>query len=464
MKRKLIVVSMALAACAMPVAYAEEAPAASAVVEPAAEPASTVTAEQLDALEARLADMETRSSVAPATAGFSDRIKVNGFMSAGFGMADIENFTYDNLSEHPSQTTDAVVGLQVDGKVNDKVNAVIQLVGRGNSNFDVNAEWAYVGVRPTSADEIRFGRLRTSFYMLSEYLEVGYAYPWVRPPTEVYQPGFPSSYDGIAWLHKFNTGSWQHDLQLNWGNTKSPPGSSTPLDAEDGWGVSWVSTHNNLQLGAKMAGSKLTSNTALFNGLSQVHNAPGGNALVPVDTKIDRNDILYASLGLQYDDGAWLVLAESTLSKVDGWLADTESSYVTVGHRFGKWMPHLTYALSRSPDDDDRPNINGAALCGLPTPVCLATSPVSIPLPDDLLSRLSGSEVDTVTLGVRYDLLPNVAAKLDWMRVLDMHGTFGGFISEGAARNLTPNFPAPGYVTPPDDPVDIFRFAVDVVF
>lgn len=95
--------------------------------------------EQVTALEERIAQLEGRSAAAPAT---GDRIKINGFISAGFGWADTADGQYydTGLNDTVSHTVDSVAGLQFDARVADRTNAVIQLVGRGADDFNAGIE------------------------------------------------------------------------------------------------------------------------------------------------------------------------------------------------------------------------------------------------------------------------------------------------------------------------------------
>ncbi|MFP5440670.1 MAG: hypothetical protein ACLGHJ_04190, partial [Gammaproteobacteria bacterium] len=307
MKRTLISLAVMASALGAPMAQAE------------------VSSEQLQALEARIAQLEAgeKEAAAPAADAAAGKFKFNGFMSAGFGRADIDDFSYAGLDEDVSHTADSIVGLQVEGKVNDEMNAVLQLVARGDENFEASAEWAYIGWRPTEADEFRAGRLRTSFYMMSEYLEVGYAYPWITPPTEVYSPSFPSSYDGLSWTHKFNAGSWEHDFRVNWGSTAAADDSSIPVDVRNAWGVGLGSSVGDWQFGLNVSGARLNASNPLFDALV---------ALGAIDP-IEDADILYQAVGLQYDNGKLLALVEGTVVETDGVVADTESVYATLGYR-----------------------------------------------------------------------------------------------------------------------------------
>ncbi|MFP5441186.1 MAG: hypothetical protein ACLGHJ_06820 [Gammaproteobacteria bacterium] len=440
-------------------------------------PGATATAgeepaAQLQALEARLAQLEAaRAAPVVERSTESGKFRFNGFLSAGAGRADIDDFFFDGrLGEDVSHTADSVVGLQIEAEVNDRTTAMLQLAARGSDDFAASAEWAYVSWRPTDGDEFRAGRLRAPFYVMSEYLEVGYVYPWARPPIEVYKPTFPSSLDGVSWSRKFNAGAWQHDLYAHWGSTAAGKQSPVALDITDGWEVAFGSAYHDWQFGLKVNGARLNAENRLFAALARL------GAIDPLEDVA----VLYQSAGVQYDNGKLLALAEGTMVRADGFVPDTESVYATLGYRFGKLMPHLTWASTRTTDEEERPALplladqgaGPASLCPATNPnpdasLCLAILPdqstpldntdtVGVAFPADTLARLLESDQTSVTLGIRYDFLANAALKFDWTRVLDTHGTFGMFTHERS--NLLPT------TVLPDEEVDIFRVAVDVVF
>lgn len=416
-----------------------------------------VTAEQVRALEERLAQLE---AAAPVAAPAAERVRINGFLSAGVTLTDVEDgFTYAGLPDRASMDTDAVVGVQIDGKVNDRMRAVLQLVGRGDVNeFAVDAEWAYVSWRVSDRDLVRLGRQRFPFFVMSQYLDVGYAYPWSEPPQSVYQAGFPSSYNGISWQRDYQSGDWAHTVQAYYGREEFQVlGGNFRLD--DGTGLSWQGSRGAWQFNVNYSQSKATFETQLDTFVTAA-------GLPPANKVIG----WFGGLGLQYDDGAWLVLAEATQVNVKGYFPDTENFYVTVGHRFGKFLPHLTWSTSRTTDKDDRPDATAAyaALCPAVDPdpatsLCLAIVPNPAPpptsfgvaFPGDTLSRLLNDERTTVALGLRYDVAENAALKFDWLHSLDTHGGYGGF---------SPNDGNVFTGALPDGDADVFRLGIDVVF
>lgn len=439
-----------------------------------------VSDEQVQALEARIAQLEADAANSPAPDAMAAKhpIKINGFMSAGFGQAAIEGFSYEGLGQDWSNRADSMIGLQFDARVNEKTHAVVQLNARGsdsavhgNEDFGVGVEWAYISYRPTDQDEFRVGRVRLPFFMISEYLDVGYAYPWARPPAEVYQAlSSLSAFEGVAWQHQLITRSeFELDAQLMWGSGRFPALGGT-LTGSDMMSLGLRSELGSWSFSATWAKAmEMDLEHPLFDGLAMV-----GVIQEPSESGS------FGGLGVQYDNGKWLLMAEATQIKVPGFSPDTENAYVTAGYRFGKVMPHLTWATTSVTDKDERPSAPQLPMMCPPADpnpnasVCLAIIPnmlsapppatLGVPFPADTLALMFNNEQDSITLGVRYDFLPNAALKVDWTRVIDTHNTFGAFVPAGG--NFFYDFSAaPG--TPaakPGDDVDIFRIVVDVVF
>lgn len=59
------------------------------------------------------------------------------------------------------------------------------MVGRDrlDNTFENSVEWAFLKGRLFPKLIVRAGRLGVDVFMLSEYRNIGFAYPWVRPPV-----------------------------------------------------------------------------------------------------------------------------------------------------------------------------------------------------------------------------------------------------------------------------------------
>lgn len=401
------------------------------------------TQDEIRSLEARIAQLESESAAHAAPAPTDNgHLKINGFMSAGFGRADIDDFSYGGLYERWSHKTDSVIGVQIDARVNDRTHAVAQLVGDGSEDFAVNAEWAYVGYRAGDSDELRIGRQRYAFFMMSEYLDVGYAYPWAQPPEEVYLPWMPSAFDGVAWKHRAIAGDWTHDLQAYWGSARVDVNGGT-LNIENGGGFGLASAVGSWQFSATYSQASLTFTNPFFDALGAFG----------VTDPLYRDHGWFGGLGAQYDDGRLLVMGETTRINVKGYFPDTTHSYLTLGYRFGRVMPHLTWATMRTTDHANRPDYAGYGTLCSSYAFCMPGS--SSPFPPGALSRALDSGQDSATLGVRYDFRANAALKVDWTHVLDTHDTFGLFTRDDG--NVFTG-------AMPGNNINIYRVVVDVVF
>ena len=62
--------------------------------------------------------------------------------------------------------------------------------------------------------------------------------------------------------------------------------------------------------------------------------------------------VSFTGLGLNWDEGAWLVNAEYTMRRTETYVADTDAWYVTVGRRFGNWTPYATASQIRTVDSN----------------------------------------------------------------------------------------------------------------
>ncbi|MGV8835570.1 MAG: DNA topoisomerase IV, partial [Cellvibrio sp.] len=103
-------------------------------------------------------------------------VGISGFLSVGGGMVDDEtSVSYDGYSEEDLTFDRNLLGLQVTGKVSERITATAQLLARSENDYQVDAEWAYLTWQASDNGKVRAGRLRTPLYMYSDFLDVGYS-------------------------------------------------------------------------------------------------------------------------------------------------------------------------------------------------------------------------------------------------------------------------------------------------
>lgn len=160
------------------------------------------------ALPASAADVQL-SGFATITAGSvldgSHDGKVNAFQCPCF----IANYEYAGFYEDKGWTAgvESTIGVQADIRIDDQLTATLQLDGHAVDGYDAALDWAYLSYRANAEWTLQAGHKRLPLYYYSDSNYIGYSYPWVRPPVDVY--GWEIySYDGLNAIHATTVGDW----------------------------------------------------------------------------------------------------------------------------------------------------------------------------------------------------------------------------------------------------------------
>ncbi len=341
-------------------------------------------------------------------------VEFNGFLSAGAGqIIDHDDFNdYAGYDQHFNTSPDTTLGFQVRAEINEKISAASQLLAEGKDSFDVEAEWAYLSYQAIPYWTIRAGQLKTAYFMFSDILDVGYAYPWIRPPSQTYNPIRLPTFQGLDTVYNHAIGHWDGLLQVYYGRLKDSIMSSqgtVDTDIDTMAGIAWSMTYNyKLTLRAVYHTSHVTTTlpndeTATFVAALRANNYGAiADALV-----LERDHIQYFGLGAHYEDQSWVFISEYTLFDVkeQSYLSDENSFYATLGYRHGNILYHFTYDYRKGTPDYTIAN----ALKNIPS-----TQSPEYDLSVNTFTYL-GSEFHNsdYTLGLRYDFAKNTALKVE---------------------------------------------------
>ncbi|QUM78088.1 hypothetical protein HWV00_18760 [Moritella sp. 24] len=337
-----------------------------------------------------------------------NNVTVNGFFTLSAGMASNDSgyAGYDKTLDYVPETK---VGLQASFEVTDSTFLVAQLVSRAEQHWRPEMEWAFISHTFDNDLTVRAGRLRVPLYMYSDYLEINFAQPWLRPPEEVYAVVPVSSYEGVDFVYTvlFDEAEWQFQAYTGVGSDPNEETDfGTDVEYDDVIGLASTFSYNSFSVRASYVMTTLNS--------EQAHVPGTGIPLVDFND----SDARFIGLGASYDDGDLLVVAEWTKSEVDGggpdvatsaegnW-QDVNSAYISAAYRFGRITPYVTYAMMETTDDDER------AL--------------------NLVNQIAfDAQRSTYSAGLRYDINANMALKFD----LTYSGDFG---DSGATGGLSGN-------------------------
>lgn len=302
-----------------------------------------------------------------------ERLRINGFMSAGVAQNDgdeVEESVY-GISDNYSTSAISKLGIQMTFEVSEDFSATAQLVSKGTNDYDIQAEWAYLTYQATNDLRLNFGRQRIPYYLLSEYLDVGYALPWVIAPIEMYNIPI-SATDGMSVIYDFAVGpmnfSWQSYAGQGSGYTEQ---LDSDFRQDQSWGTNLIAEVGSFTFRVGYNTSRLTAalnpggaGDQLIDAIETAEDTlvPTLNGLgfsLPTERPESGNyqDLVtdYISAGFMYDDGNLLVMGEiANLSTDDTVQPVGDSGYLTVGYRFGKWMPHVTFAKFQTDAKNDK--------------------------------------------------------------------------------------------------------------
>ncbi|WP_312572659.1 hypothetical protein [Stutzerimonas balearica] len=375
-------------------------------------------------------------AVTPAFALEQGEHRFNGFGTVGFTHLGGED---DGRSYGvQGQTNDSwrgdqlsKFGAQLSYGITDTLGVTVQATAKAQQDeWKANLEWAYLSLQANDRLMLRAGRLRSPVYMYSESLDVGYSYPWLRLPDEVYSQVQVTNYEGVDAVYTMPLSYGSVTFQLAGGQAKNRDyyAYDEQFDIDYGklFGASVSLASNDfgtLRIGYVEADIKTdVSGTVDASDL-------GLSASEPLSLlNLDKEKGKFTSIGYQYDNGTWISSNEwtSRLIENDGMEA-IDSFYLMGGRRFGDFLPHVTYAQL----DDN------------------------------------GGRQSSWTLGLNYQAAPTVVVKGEYKRVDTKNGYDGVFtrnaqeVFDNAAYDLSGGAvgaPARNYDG------DIISVGVDFVF
>jgi hypothetical protein len=391
-------------------------------------------------------------------------IQFDGFMTVGATkMVDIDKQDKKNvyigglgdrgITDDVTFERDTRFGLQISSDITEKMSVVSQILARADkNNFNAIIEWAYIDYKITDYASVHAGKIKQPVYLVNDYVEVGYAYPWIRPPGEVYMFNNPlNTVNGIELLLQFPVGkgtlSFQPYLGSNSDDIPNTQGSKFEADNIYGMDIKYSGK------GYTAHASAFTCDVKTKGQFNTTANFPGiGTVPVAVDLNGKGKCDVYAT-GFNLDIKNVVVYAEYQNRKTDKSLekafGDTSAWYTTIGYRIGKFLPHLTYARSDGTASNNGLPGNGAATVGPGNPASGASFNFPVAIQQSVTAGLRYEVNDSAALKVEYQVV-NIAQD---QRTLDQNGgTNYGLFNTDFNR------------APPQKNVGIMSVALDVIF
>lgn len=337
-------------------------------------------------------------------------IRINGFANFIGGMTGDQDVVY-GYDDSISFSEESLFALQASGDINDRMSATVQILARGEDDYDVDFEWAYLTYRVSNNITATAGRFRLPLFRYSDSLDVGYSYHWVTAPRNVYDIPF-NNMDGFRLDYSDFLGDWEIKLGAALGTFDNEVFGGN-VEGENTYMFSAELANDWLSVRGVYGATKATFNQQLVDAtIEQV-------AMVSptfADYLAIREDTgEFVGVGVEIDQFTWFVSAEYTQVEIEESYTPTDKAwYVSAGMRFGKWTPSLTYE-----------NFEGDEMKGM---AALSAQPEA--LRPALLASLQGlneafaQKYTVATATLRYDYDANIALKADISRYTDdIHST-----------------------------------------
>lgn len=301
-----------------------------------------------------------------------------------------------------SADVDSLLGIQFNGRVSERVEAVAQVVSRYRYDASYRPElmWAFGKWSSGPELELRGGRLGTDFFMLADSRLVGYSYAPVRPPGDYFGILPYSYFDGADAVAVFPLAAGTLQAKAFAGVTREKVSLATRRWNLDGSFISGL--HGEMQVGEWTA--RVGAAAIRFK-----HNLPiedlrdSLRAFAPTAAEaltVSDTNSRFFNAGVVYDSGPLQV--QLKLNRIDHdsvLFENSHAGYLQAAYRIAKFTPFVGYSRMKS------------------TPKQLTTGLPDVPfaaLNAAVASVLADSHADqrTRSFGVRWDLAPRLDLKL----------------------------------------------------
>lgn len=311
---------------------------------------------------------------------WTDDIKLSGFVSSVYEQSNNEAFYAGNAEEAGVDDNGSFAGtrfgLNVNAKVNRQLSVAAQLfASRKEEAYATVVDWAFASVRLPADLHIRAGKIKFPVGLVNEYVDVGYAYTFMRPPTSVYSEDVfgaqvtQEAYTGYSLLWDHSAGDWTMGMDLFFGDT-----AGEVLSLRKMTGVTFKLDWNYAILlqASAFQGEVLVLDETFLNPLAELD-------LTGLQGEKHQTTIA----GLKMDWNNIILYAEyATVDQEDFEDGKASAYYGTLGYRIGSFTPYVTFESFEKAPDSAEPN-----------------------------------EQNVSTVGLRYDFLKNAALKAEYSQI-----------------------------------------------
>jgi hypothetical protein len=271
----------------------------------------------------------------------------NMFMTTAATQTDKPLLSDDGSSKEFDVSRYSKYAISASTVLNENWESIVNLVFRqtklGNDNPVDLALLAYKD--PNDVSVFRVGRQRVPTWLISDHLNVGILYPWVRPPEEVYLLNPIHSLNTASYSHNLHVGNGELQTEIYLGGGESEiliDGNKEARTTRDIKLLGGVVAFENDDLLLRASYNKVNAG---FKVLARqvVTLAPGVEPELDFPVDFDLGDLEFWSVGLKKELGNFWLWAEYASEMAEHVLNVRRSGYVMLGYDCTeKFKVHLT--------------------------------------------------------------------------------------------------------------------------
>lgn len=364
----------------------------------------------------------------------TDQFEISGFSRVIAGYLDDADNRIVGYKDELSVGEQSLLALQPTYTFNEQWSVTAQLLAHSSEDRDSGIEWLYLAYRPDNAWQFRAGKLRMPFFAYSDGIDVGYSYPWISAPLQVYNNYFFSTFNGASGSYNYAGRSFALNLEAYYGYFDDDifmAGSKVNVNARVTRLHGIVANLNSHNVGLRLSyhnGYNETEISALDPMRSALLQAGMTSSYNSLESD---GDVTFLEAALSYDTLNSFYKTEWIHAKTEFDLAPALTGYYfTAGYLINDWTLHATYAASAYADVKPQQEL-----------AVHADNPLSplYPLANgyyQLFAQVPNGSMDSYTLGARWDFHFNMALKAD-LTYFTETSPRSGFFAEGGTASAT---------------------------
>lgn len=411
-------------------------------------------------------------------------VQVHGYSTLGYSSVVRESndplgYNYGTMDKSGTYLYNSLVGLNLSYVFNDEVTFYGQMTALGSTpasgavtqSYPVKMDMAFLNYHPTDWLDIRVGRQIMPTWMYSEQIDVGVTYPWIRPPSDVYNLAPMKSGTGVGLDFKKNlfdvvdvvvgarAGQALYNDDDAYANTANLNrvfigfgefsfNNMLKLRASYGTTVSnGTKVKNTAEIKSSIDGSSVLTayGAAIAGGTAAAQAAAGAKASELLQAGIVRNvnniystEFTFYSAGATFDFQGLQLIGEyaatnqrvgSIAAPDEGYVAIAPTSgtyrvrswYTTAAYHLGDWTPHLTYSAVKK-DWINGQNNEGKIYTNTNSGSA-AMNPIIQAVGEAIINgamapyQNATQRMNTITAGLNYNFTPTIVGKVQWEQV-----------------------------------------------